>query len=401
MKSAVANSSSSDASEAGNEAMLAAKRKLESEPDLIYLFASSKYNQQDLLKSVHGQAPSANIVGASTGGEISAEGESTEGVVIMAIDSQTAEISTGVGLDISVDAKEAGRQAARNALNGLSVDHLSVEQLSNHGDGWQEENHIDMSVFSTTLTGNGSDIARGISDILSSGFKIAGGMAGDDWQLENTYVYHNGEVLIDSVVAVAISGPHSRGIGRKHGLQRTEHTYNVTKSDVDVVKELDGEPPAEVYQDLFGDKADSAQFLMTKPLGMQAGEDSLRIRDPLIINDDGSIVFAGEVEEGTRVTIMEAQKDNVIDAAQDAARQAYEDANEPDEIGGVILNDCVCRWSCLETPEKRDQEIQAIRDVVGEETPIVGFYTYGEFAMPSTLAGVHNQTMVIQLFGEE
>lgn len=242
---------------------------------------------------------------------------------------------------------------------------------------------------------------RGIIEVVGDGFQAAGGMAGDDWELENTYVYKDGEVLFDSVVVATMRSDERRSVGVKHGLQPTENTYKVTSADGNVVKELDGRPPLEVYKELFGQKAENSQFLMTKPLGLEAGEDELRLRDPLIINDDGSIVFAGEVQENKQVTVMESPADEVIDGTKRAAQQAYEKAGEPENVEAVIVHDCVCRWSCLQDSETRNREIQSIKDVVGEEVPIIGWYTYGELALPRTLAGMHNQTAVVQLFAEE
>jgi hypothetical protein len=395
----VGSSDAESVSEAASEAAEGATEKVEN-PDIVYLFSSVDYDQMEIAEKVQEETGAENLIGCSTGGEITSEGEDTGTVAVMAMETD-GEVSVGVGRDISEDEQAAGREAAREALEGLDQDEIPVRSLDRDGEEWVSSPEVDFSVFSTTLTGSGSEVMRGIIDVVGDGFQAAGGMAGDDWELENTYVYKDGEVLFDSVVVAALRSDERRSVGVKHGLQPTENTYKVTSADGNVVKELDGRPPLEVYKELFGQKAENAQFLMTKPLGLEAGEDELRLRDPLIINDDGSIVFAGEVQENKQVTVMESPADEVIDGTKRAAQEAYEKAGEPENVEAVIVHDCVCRWSCLQDSETRNREIQSIKDVVGEDVPIIGWYTYGELALPRTLAGMHNQTAVVQLFAEE
>jgi hypothetical protein len=395
----VGSSDADSASEAAREAAEGATQRVEN-PDIVYLFSSVDYDQKEIAEKVQEHTGADNLVGCSTGGEITSEGESTGTVAVMAMET-SGEVSIGVGLDISEDEQDAGREAAKEALEGFEELEMPVRTLKRDGYDWTSLPKVNFSIFSTTLTGSGSEVMRGIIDVVGDGFQAAGGMAGDDWELENTYVYRDGEVLFDAVVVAAIRSEEKRSVGVEHGLQPTEKTFKVTSADGNVVKELDGRPPLEVYKELFGKKAENAQFLMTKPLGLEAGEEELRLRDPLIINDDGSIVFAGEVQENKQVTVMESPADEVIDGTKRAAEEAYENAGEPDNVEAVIVHDCVCRWSCLENSETRNREIQSIQDVVGEDVPIIGWYTYGELALPRTLAGMHNQTAVVQLFADE
>lgn len=374
----------------------------EMSPELIYVFTSSELADQSLLEEIADYFPDSEIVGASTGGEIYEGDIGTGNAVALALGGDI-DVGVGVGRDISEDEKKAGMSAAGRALEELDDEYFITSELHRDGIDWEKKNPVTFSVFSTALTGNGSDVMRGVEEVLGRGAQVTGGIAGDDWKLDETYIYSDGEVLTDAVVVAALETEHRVSHGVKHGLKRTDHQFQVTDSDANVVNELDGKPAADVYEDVFGPKGRTANYIMTKPLGIEMGEEEPRARDPLNVNDDGSITFAAEIEENSLVYILESPQEDVIDAAKTATEKAVENAGNPEKgnITGVIMHDCVCRWNCLKDDETRKKEVEAVKDVVGEDTPVVGWYTYGEIALPKAKAGVHNQTMVLHLFTEE
>lgn len=372
-------------------------------PELIYIFTSSELSEEDLLEEVADAFPDSEIVGASTGGEIYSGDIGTGNAVALALDGDL-EVGVGVGRSISEGEKKAGMSAAGKALTNLDDEYYITSELHRDGIDWEKKNPVTLSVFSTALTGNGSDVMRGVEEVVGGGAQVTGGIAGDDWKLDETYVYRGGEVVTDAVVVAAVESEHQISHGVKHGLKRTDNQYKVTDSDANVVNELDGQSAADVYEDVFGPKGRTANYIMTKPLGIEMGEEEPRARDPLKVDDKtGSITFAAEIEEGSLVYILESPQEGVIDAARTAAERAVKNAGNPDEedITGVILHDCVCRWNCLKDDDTRKKEVEAVRDVIGEDTPVVGWYTYGEIALPRAKAGVHNQTMVLHLFTGE
>lgn len=372
-----------------------------SDPEIIFVFTSSEYADEELLSKLDEAYERARIVGSSTGGELYSGGIGTGNSVAIALDGEL-DVGVGVGTGISEDEREAGMTAAGKALTDLDEEYYVTNELHKRGIDWEEKNPVSFSVFSTALTGNGSEVMRGVQEVLGRGAQVTGGIAGDDWKLDQTFVYKDGEVITDGLVVAAIDSRYQTSHGVKHGLDKTDHQYRVTDSEANVVNELDGEPAADVYEDVFGPKGRTANFIMTKPLGIETAEEEPRARDPLDVQDDGSIMFAAEIQEESLVYMLESPEEQVIEAAKTAAEKAVENAGNPDKenIKGVIMHDCVCRWNCLKNDETREKEVEAVKEVVGEDTDIVGWYTYGEIALPRALAGVHNQTMVLQLFTE-
>jgi len=96
---------------------------------------------------------------------------------------------------------------------------------------------------------------------------------------------------------------------------------------------------------------------------------------------------------------MKANVDRLIDGAHGAAAACYE------AVGSItpdlaILISCVGRKLVLN--QRTEEEIESVREVLGESTVLSGFYSYGEIApfMSSTKCELHNQTMTITTFSE-
>jgi hypothetical protein len=112
------------------------------------------------------------------------------------------------------------------------------------------------------------------------------------------------------------------------------------------------------------------------------------------------MTFAGDVPAGSYARLMKANLDRLIDGAVGAAAKSYE------AIGSfspelAILISCVGRKMILK--QRTEEEIEGIRDILGEKTVMTGFYSYGELS-PFHQGGpcaLHNQTMTITLLSEK
>ena len=115
------------------------------------------------------------------------------------------------------------------------------------------------------------------------------------------------------------------------------------------------------------------------------------------------MVFAGDVPEGSYVKFMKSNTDILIDAAMQAAGNTLVPLD--DSIATkpklALLISCVGRKLILGS--RTEEEIEAIREVFGENTILSGFYSYGEISplTPHTKCQLQNQTMTITTFNEE
>ncbi len=80
------------------------------------------------------------------------------------------------------------------------------------------------------------------------------------------------------------------------------------------------------------------------------------------------------------------------------AVEAARDASGAPDL--ALLISCVGRKLVLK--QRTEEELEAVRDVLGPATALTGFYSYGEICPSAPHAGceLHNQTMTITTFTE-
>ena len=147
---------------------------------------------------------------------------------------------------------------------------------------------------------------------------------------------------------------------------------------------------------------------ITYPLGIKIPElDEYLIRDPITVDDKGSITCAAEIPEGSEIRLMIGSKEKAIEAAEDAARKLMREF-EIDKAKPklVLMFNCIAREKLFS--QKAHEEIEAVMNIIGKEVPLLGFYTYGEQApiggetrnAEKISTRFYNETVVIFAVGE-
>ncbi len=113
--------------------------------------------------------------------------------------------------------------------------------------------------------------------------------------------------------------------------------------------------------------------------------------------ENQSMTFAGDVPTGFYARLMRANFDRLIAGASTAAEKIVD--SNPDL---AILISCVGRKLVL--AQRIEEEVENVRDILGDNTVFTGFYSYGEIspftAAPESMCKLHNQTMTITTFSE-
>lgn len=384
-----------DSFTAGANAAQEAITKLNGKANLCLVFSSVKYDQEKMLAGVRSVAKDSLVVGCSTAGEITTDGPvKKNSVSIMAISSDDTTFFAGIGENIAKNPKEAGKIAAdavKNAAGGKLDAFMMLPDV---------------------LVGNGADIVRGVLESLGEHFPVVGGAAGDDFQFKKTYQYINDKVYSGSVIGLGLVGKFKMGIGVKHGWIPIGIPKKVTKSEGSVLHELDGKPAIAIYDDYFGSAAKElrtealARLAITYPLGMKTdGSDEMLIRDPITVDEKGSITCAAEIPQGSEIQLMIGSREEAVKVAKEAAEKAMEQLEGATPKAVIIFN-CIARNKLF--GERSGEEITAIQEAVGANTPLIGFYTYGEQAplggevrnINKCNPAFHNETVVICVLGE-
>lgn len=353
--------------------------------------ASPHYDQEAMLKGVREALNGAPVVGCSSAGAITEDGVSEQAVAVLVLSNDVGSFTpakvTGIGADMRLAGKKLGQ---------LFKDTVRDPKFA--------------FVFSDALAGNGTDMVRGLLDVLGSGFPIAGGAAGDDMAFKKTYQYFNDEVLTDAAVGLALSGSFEFAVGAKHGWEPLGDAHVVTKAKGTTLFELDGRPAFSVYEDYFGTRAgDFKQALslaaITYPLGMKAkGTKEYMIRVPLAVAEDGSITCGAEIVEGSEIYLMIG----TLESAMEAAKQTVEGLVERvmhAEPRVVFVCDCIARKILF--GERGKEEIELLKAIGGPKSVIFGLYTYGQIATmqppPADInvcdPGFYEQSISLAVFG--
>jgi len=352
------------------------------EANLFLLFVSPNFKAKvEVLKSLNDLFPSAIIVGCSTAGEIHDVTVQDDTITLTAIQMEKVtikKVSVGIkDMDLSF---QAGQEVAQK-LQNKNLKHIML--------------------FSDGLNVNGADLVAGLKLTLPK-VSITGGLAGDGSNFKETFIINNNEITDKTIVAIGFYGDHFKvGFSSQGGWDTFGIERLVTKSHKNVLFELDGKPALDIYKSYLGEQAKNlpSSGLMF-PLSMRTDEKNFPVvRTILAINEEQqSLTFAGNIPEGSYVKLMKANIDHLINGAEQSAKIANKDQEELTQI--AVLISCVGRRLVLK--QLVEEEVEAVRGVVGANTLITGFYSYGEIAPFDGFSPceLHNQSMTITTFSE-
>ena len=249
---------------------------------------------------------------------------------------------------------------------------------------------------------NGSQLIEGIDSVVNDHVLIAGGLAGDGEHFDKTLVIDQEGLHENSVVCVGLYGDtlivstSASGGWRAFGPPKT-----VTRSEGNVVYEIDNQPALEIYSKYLGDEAkDLPSSGLLYPIELIQSDSEQGLTRTLLGVDfeENSLTFAGNVPENSTIRLLHASLADLCNGAEEAASSAASELNQPDLALAVS---CVGRKMLL--GEQCEQELVAIQEIFNDQTPIAGFYSYGEIIPINNKNGVcslHNQTMTLILLKE-
>ena len=208
-------------------------------------------------------------------------------------------------------------------------------------------------------------------------------------------------VLEDAAVMAAVDQPI--GIGVRHGWNEVAGPFRVTDADHGTIRELDGEPAFEVYQEAIETNTDAAlhreDFFETAtayPFGISRLDGEPIVRDPSAVDDDAISCF-GPVPEGEFVTVLAGDPDSLIGAAEQAAETAITRKSIADCAGTLCVFDCISRQLYLEETFLRE-----VKAIDADGWPMVGALTIGEIANDGTgHLDYYNKTAVVAAVSDD
>ena len=327
--------------------------------------------------------PKANIVMSSTAGEIAGENVSDGTISATAIAYEKTELRAEV-IEIGdyTDSREAGDALAQK-LAGDDLVHVLV--ISDGG------------------LVNGDALVKGLNSVLGRKVLITGGLAADAGRFTQTYVGLNEAPRSGCIVGIGHYGTDLKvSHGSNGGWEEFGPIRQVTRSQGNVLFELDNQPALDLYKKYLGSKAEELPgAALLYPVSLFTANGDQVVRTILSIDEKaGSMTLAGDIPQGAEIRLMMATFDRLIDGAADAAEASWHASDDDDEAQLVLMISCVGRKLVLDG--RVGEEVESVMEILGKDAVYTGFYSNGEISpvREFSACSLHNQTMTITTYSE-
>jgi hypothetical protein len=352
--------------------------------NLVLAFGSTEIlTDNSVYQGIKNEYQNADILINSTAGEIYDTQVNDDSISLTAICFEKTKIKTSV---IQISNEKSSFEAGRSLALGLDpVDLKNVLVIS---DGQMV---------------NGSDLVLGLQNFLPKGTIITGGLAGDGSRFKTTLVGLNEQPIEGRIAVIGFYGGNlSVTYGSVGGWDSFGPERLITKSEGNILYELDGKPVLDIYKMYLGDYAKDlpgSGLLFPLSVRPENSEESV-VRTILGMDEEKrSLTFAGNMVKGNYARLMKANFDRLIEGASNAANNSIKSINIKPDL--AILISCVGRKLVLN--QRIEEEVEEIRTIYGNKTAITGFYSYGEISPSFNFmkCELHNQTMTITTLTEE
>jgi len=360
--------------------------------DLAIIFTTIEFAHPLVLKIANNLLNGIPILGCSSLGILTNKGIFKHGFAILLISlNQQIFLNLAAVKDISKKTPvAAGRELGEKLLYGCKDirRNLSI-------------------IFSDGLISDGTSLINGLQENLGRSFPLIGASASDNLSFSRTFQYFNNDLLTDSCCGLLFGGKLNFGLGIKHGWRALGKIRYVTKSEGNIIKEINAKPAVQLYEDYFAKDAlelakELRRISIFYPIGIYLqGEKEYLLRNIISIRDDGSLVTQGDIPQDSPIRLMIGTKDSCLAAAVTSCEEAKNNLGAQ-KTKFVMIFDSASRFTLLGRDCLRELEI--IKAVFGENTPLIGIYTYGEQAPLKSINYLgrtysHNQSINVLAIG--
>jgi hypothetical protein len=360
-------------------------------PDIVFMFASIGYDQRSLLRAVRETTGGSPLSGCSAEGTINGDDadESNFSVVVTVISSEELQWTNGLAKGLGADSRAVGQRVAQDLLPHLSSD------------------TIGLFVFPDGLIDYLDDFFAGLEGNLPSEqfLPLWGGGAGNNFNLEEpTYQYCDDKVVSNGVAYALPSGRAQASWAISHGMVPMGGERNVTRSQGNVIYEIDGKPAIEVLKEYLPEHAliedhDWMPYAISLALVFEAPsymkDEEYVVRGvPAVRMADGSITVQTEVQDGTSVWFSSRDKEKISTRFDQMAGQIKEQLG--DEKPKLVFQfECLTRGKLMFREQERQEILRRFRQSVDPDVPWAGFYTIGEIGPVEKHNDRHLYTSVV------
>lgn len=354
-------------------------------PKAAIVFAAVDLEYDEILSALQEKWPGLQVVGCTTDGETSSQlGFVDDSVSVTLFASDSIDITVGVGRDTSKDIRKAAEEAyaqARSATEmtpGMCV------------------------VTPTSLTTSNEQIVNSVRDVVGPDVPLFGASSGDQWQFQKTFQFFNDEVLEDAIPLILFSGPIQVSSGTQSGWKTIGHVGEITEVEGNVIHKIDDGSALDFYKSLLGPEATPTGDRPLAILDDDGNISRLRASNEMFDPETGTVTFFGEFTKGDKVQVTVAKRGDILDGTRASVQRALDEFPDGSSPEAAMIFSCSARKLLLGTQTGEEYEI--LKDTIGEDIPVFGFYGYGEIGPALTgdqSCEFHNETFVTVLIGSK
>ncbi len=251
------------------------------------------------------------------------------------------------------------------------------------------------------LTSNVATYLQKLYHLYGTSVNYLGAGAGSLSLVQQPCIFTNEGIFQDTAVICAIDLNVSLGV--EHGWEKLAGPIVATRTDKNIIHELNWKNAFQVYKDYVEKDAqitfnDENFFDIAKayPFGIFRHSHEDLVRDPIAVDQNGSLICVGEVPENTVLYILKGKNEALIQSAKKAVKSSINHLNK--KIEHTLIIDCISRTLFLE--DEFSKELEAISETMpsyeNEESIPQGVLSLGEISSNKNgNLDFYNKTLVI------
>ena len=356
-------------------------KKKDFPPSLAIVFCSVKLDLDQLIGVFNRH--SIDLLGCTTAGEIVNDQLLEDNIVVLLLDID----SNHYRLQLIEYTDKGEYQAA------LELGQFAAKCFTNPA----------IMILSAGITIDAENIVSGIKKGSSKSICLSGGLAGDELQMVDTWIFNNEKKSNSGIIGLVFDNNkvaiENQAIS---GWEPVGGENIITKAEGNVVYQINGERAYDVFVKYFGflednmSKSDQLITLQTNyPFNFLKENGKSVLRSPMLVNkEDGTITLTASVKEGDKFRFSYSPGFEIIDQTVEEFKELHQKI--PD-VDAVIMFSCKGRHGAF--GPLINKEIEALYQFW--KKPMIGFLTYGEFGITGDgISEFHNETCSVALIKE-
>ena len=330
-------------------------------PTLALIFLSVKQDHIAICELF--SAKGIAVYGSTTNGEFTEQGITKEGIAVLLMDVNPAYFVIQLSEYPDRNFREITKEMAERALKKFA--------------------HPSFLIAGSHLETDAEELLHGFEDIIGKQVNVYGGMAGDDYQFSNQYVFTNKQSSDRGIVALVLDEDKLVIKGRATcGWKPMGTEKTVTRSEGNRVYTIENISPLAMTKKYSGlenltpeNETIGIDIATSFPLQLQREHGDPVMRPGLVVNwEDGSFICSGSVPEGAKVRFSLPPDFDVIEKVIEGCLVMK--AEQMPEADALILFSCAGRLVAL--GPMMSEELEGVRKVW--DVPMAGMFSNAELA---------------------